>query len=238
MVGCDGVVVVVKVRKVAKSHKYEDGPCDNPGKASCERPRVFDNFLGESIRGDEKNARREAHEKVQIALDKRPRLPPRDELARKRREHYEKRRGEYFKHGRVIAYICVPETSRFQYTISMSFRRKIQNVRPSVRAILILLREEFSFRVLAISAVATLLLAYILQISRTELLFVILTIGGMLSVEALNTAIEEVCDHVTPEEHARIGKIKDIGSGAAFIMWCAALIVGLIIFVPYLVALI
>lgn len=120
----------------------------------------------------------------------------------------------------------------------MSFRKKAQNVRPSVRAIFMLLREEFSFKILTISAIATLILSFILKISQTELLFVILTIGGMLSVEALNTAIEEICDHVTPEEHERIGKIKDIASGAAFIMWCAALVVGLIIFVPYILPLI
>src|SRR3989338_8363962 len=113
----------------------------------------------------------------------------------------------------------------------MSFRKKVQNVRPSVRAILLLWREEFSFRILTLCAIATLILSFLLQISRTDFLLVVLTIGAMLSVEALNTAIEEICDHVTPEQHARIGKIKDIGSGAAFIMWCAALIVGLIIFV-------
>lgn len=120
----------------------------------------------------------------------------------------------------------------------MSFRKKAQNIRPSVRAILILWREEFSFRILALCAIATLVFSFILQISRAEFLIVILTIGAMLAIEALNTAIEEICDHVTPEEHAHIGKIKDIASGAAFIMWCAALIAGLVIFVPYVLALV
>ena len=120
----------------------------------------------------------------------------------------------------------------------MSFRKKVQNVRPSVRAILLLWREEFSFRILTLCAIATLILSFLLQISRTDFLLVVLTIGAMLSVEALNTAIEEICDHVTPEQHARIGKIKDIASGAAFIMWCAALLAGLTIFTPYVLRLI
>lgn len=119
----------------------------------------------------------------------------------------------------------------------MSLKKKLQNVRPSIRALIILWQEEFSFRILTISALLTLLLSYLFHISRTEFLFVVLTIGGMLSIEALNTAIEEICDHVTPEEHARIGKIKDIASGAAFIMWCAALVVGVVIFAPYILAL-
>ena len=117
----------------------------------------------------------------------------------------------------------------------MSFRKKVQNIRPSWRAIVLLWREEYSFRILALSAVGTLLASYILRISRFELLVVILTIGAMLATEALNTAIEEICDHVTPEQHHRIAKIKDVASGAAFMMWCAALVIGLIIFVPYLI---
>lgn len=119
----------------------------------------------------------------------------------------------------------------------MSLAKKIRNIRPSVRAVLILWQEEFSFRLLAIFGFATLLLSFALQISSIEFLIIVLTIGILLAVEALNTALEELCDHVTPEHHSQIGKIKDIGSGAAFIMCCAALVIGLIIFIPRLVTL-
>ena len=125
-----------------------------------------------------------------------------------------------------------------RYTRRMSFRKKLQNVRPSVRAIMMLLREEFSFRLLVICGTATLLLAYFVQVSRTEFLIIVLTIGAMLAVEALNTAIEELCDHVTPEEHLQIGIIKDIASGASLLILCAALIIGLLIFIPYLTPLV
>ena len=119
----------------------------------------------------------------------------------------------------------------------MSFRRKIQNIRPSWNAILLLWQEEFSFRVLVVCAAVTVAASYVLEISRMEFLIVILTIGGILAIEALNTGIEEICDHVTPEQHATIAKIKDIGSGAVFIMYCAAAIIGLVIFIPYFIAL-
>lgn len=36
----------------------------------------------------------------------------------------------------------------------------------------------------------------------------------LLAVELLNTAIEKLCDHVTPEHHPQIGIIKDLGSAA------------------------
>ncbi len=101
-----------------------------------------------------------------------------------------------------------------------------------MRALFILWKEEFSFRVLSILGAATLLLSYFLEVSRTEFIFIVLTIGAVLAVEALNTGIEEICDHVTPEEHPHIGKIKDIASGASLIVICAALVIGLTIFIP------
>jgi len=47
----------------------------------------------------------------------------------------------------------------------------------------------------------------------------------VLAVEFLNTAIEKLSDHVTPEQHRDIGRIKDFGSSAVF---CALALAGLV----------
>ena len=54
----------------------------------------------------------------------------------------------------------------------------------------------------------------------------------VLAVELLNTAIEKLADHVTPEQHPEIGTIKDFGSAAVFcalaltaLVWFAAIAV-------------
>ena len=52
----------------------------------------------------------------------------------------------------------------------------------------------------------------------------------LLAVEALNTAIEKICDLITLEEHPEIKKIKDLGAAAVFII---VLAIGLI-FLRYL----
>jgi len=56
------------------------------------------------------------------------------------------------------------------------------------------------------------------------------TLIGLIIVELLNTAIEKLSDHVTPEHSHAIKIVKDLGSAAvfmalviAFITWCAAL---------------
>ena len=39
----------------------------------------------------------------------------------------------------------------------------------------------------------------------------------LLALESINTALEEICDHVTPEYHPRIKKIKDLGGASVLI---------------------
>ena len=113
-------------------------------------------------------------------------------------------------------------------------RRKLGNVRPSWRAVVMLWREEFSFRLQTIFGAIVIICSFLLDISRIEFLIVLLFIGAVLAVEALNTAIEELCDHVTPEEHPHIGKVKDLGSGASLIIGGFAIVVGLFIFIPHI----
>lgn len=47
----------------------------------------------------------------------------------------------------------------------------------------------------------------------------------LLAVEILNTAVEKLSDHVTPDWHESIGYIKDLGSAAVF---CLLTVAGLV----------
>lgn len=53
----------------------------------------------------------------------------------------------------------------------------------------------------------------------------------VLSVELLNTGLEKLCDHVTPENNSQIKAVKDMGSAAvlcaiavAVLVWLTALL--------------
>jgi diacylglycerol kinase (ATP) len=54
------------------------------------------------------------------------------------------------------------------------------------------------------------------------------TILIVLAVEFLNTGIEKLSDHVTPEHHNQIGRVKDFGSAAVFCGLCLAGLVWLV----------
>lgn len=63
----------------------------------------------------------------------------------------------------------------------------------------------------------------------------IILMGGVWITEALNTAIERLCDHVTPEQHPAIGRIKDISAAAVLMAAIVAVAAGLCIFVPAII---
>ena len=45
----------------------------------------------------------------------------------------------------------------------------------------------------------------------------IASLALMLAAELLNTAIEALCDHLTPVRHPKIGLVKDLASAGAFV---------------------
>ena len=70
-----------------------------------------------------------------------------------------------------------------------------------------------------------------------ELAIIIVVIGLVISMELINTSIEYVVDMAMPEVHPLAKLSKDIAAGAVLITTIVALIVGLIIFLPKIIAL-
>lgn len=82
--------------------------------------------------------------------------------------------------------------------------------------------------------ILTTIAGFYFDISKTEWLIQTLCIGLVLATEGLNTAIEKVADFVHPDYHKKIGFIKDIAAGAVFFAALTAIVIGMIIYVPYL----
>ncbi len=71
-------------------------------------------------------------------------------------------------------------------------------------------------------------------INSTEWCLVFLSIGLVLGLELINTAIEELVNLVMPDIHPQAGKVKDIAAGAVLIASVMAVVVGVLIFRKYL----
>ncbi len=68
------------------------------------------------------------------------------------------------------------------------------------------------------------------ELSRGEWAALLLTCGAVLSLEAVNTAIERLCDKLSPEQDPKIGAVKDIAAGAVLISAIVAAAVGVCLF--------
>ena len=86
-------------------------------------------------------------------------------------------------------------------------------------------------------AIHVVLCGLIFRISGFEWAILALTIGLVISCELINTAIEAVVDLITEEYHPLAKIAKDCGSASTCVATFMALIVNLIIFVPYFLAL-
>lgn len=78
------------------------------------------------------------------------------------------------------------------------------------------------------------LVAFIFKISLIEWALIVLCIGLVLTAELFNTAFEKLLDFIHPDTNPKIGLIKDISAGAVLVMAIAALLVGMVIFIPKL----
>jgi diacylglycerol kinase (ATP) len=92
-------------------------------------------------------------------------------------------------------------------------------------------------RVQAAAGVAALGLAAFLRLSRGEWAILTLTIALVLTLEAINSAIEATVDLVTSEYHPLAKVAKDLAAGAVWLMALASVAIGAILFGPRLLAL-
>ncbi|MFE4523525.1 diacylglycerol kinase family protein [Cytobacillus firmus] len=69
-------------------------------------------------------------------------------------------------------------------------------------------------------------------ISRLEWMIILLAIGGMFSLELLNTAIERAVDLSTEDYHPLAKQAKDIAAGAVLVFAIISVIIGGVIFLP------
>lgn len=121
------------------------------------------------------------------------------------------------------------ESSKF------SIKNRLKSFSYAFHGIKVLLKTEHNTWIYILITIVVIILGFILNITKYEWLFVIFAIGLVFALEGVNSAIERLADYVSPEKQEKIKIIKDLSASSVLIAAITAFIIGLLIFIPYLV---
>ncbi len=99
-------------------------------------------------------------------------------------------------------------------------------------------QTEQSFRIQVIAGAIVVFLTFVLPLAVWELVLVLLLVALVLILELINSVFERLVDSFRPRLHPVVGEIKDIMAATVLIASIFAAIIGIIIFGPYLIALV
>ncbi len=116
-----------------------------------------------------------------------------------------------------------------------SMRAQVKSFTYAFNGIKEFIINEHNARIHLTATIAVIIASLIFRISAHEAMMVAIAIGMVWISEMFNTCIEKIMDFITIVKHPEIKLIKDIAAGAVLVSSFAALIIGLIIFIPKII---
>lgn len=98
------------------------------------------------------------------------------------------------------------------------------------------LKEEQNMKIHIAIMILVIIFGILLKISKIEWIICIALFGIVISMELINTAIENTVDLITKERNEQAKIAKDVAAGAVLVSAIASAIIGLIIFVPKVIS--
>lgn len=114
-----------------------------------------------------------------------------------------------------------------------SLKKRALSFRYALRGIFILVRSEHNAWIHMVMTILVIAGACFFSVSKLDWIFLILAMGLVWIAEALNTAIEVLCNRVSQEHDRLIQKTKDVAAGGVFIAAITAACIGIFVFYPY-----
>lgn len=110
----------------------------------------------------------------------------------------------------------------------------IKNVSFAGAGIKYFFKNERNGRIQGIIALIVIVAGFIAGLSRLEWCIILICIAMVLGLEMINTSLERVGDMLSVEYHPMVKIIKDVAAGSVLWVTIFSVIIGAIIFLPYL----
>lgn len=119
--------------------------------------------------------------------------------------------------------------------MSMEVKKVVKSFGYARKGIAYVFKNERNFRIHCLLAFFVIMLSFFLHISVFEFFVVLIMSCVVMVLEMINSALEKCTDIVKPRLSYQVEIVKDIMAGAVAVASLFALIIGIFIFIPYLI---
>ncbi len=116
----------------------------------------------------------------------------------------------------------------------MKHNKSTIGVKEALWGLLYTLKTQTNFKIQVFSSLGVFGLATVFNVTLFEWLILLTIVALVLIAEVINTALEATVDLIVSDHNPIARIVKDTAAGAVLLASFFALIVGLLIFVPYL----
>lgn len=102
------------------------------------------------------------------------------------------------------------------------------------RGLLVAFRTEQSFRIQVAVGIVIIAAMFVIPLSTVERFLILVAMGAVLVLELINSMVERLVDLLRPRLDPAVADIKDIMAASVLLASGFALVLGLLIFLPYL----
>jgi len=117
----------------------------------------------------------------------------------------------------------------------ISLKKMVNSFKNAFSGLRVAILQEQTFKIQAFIAIFVLLLSFYFKVSKIDFLILFLVMILVLSLELINSQIERILDYLNQEFDEKIKIIKDLSAAAVLLAVLGSLIIGLLIFLPYII---
>ena len=113
-------------------------------------------------------------------------------------------------------------------------KERLQSFRYAITGIGFMLRTQHNARIHLAATVIVLVTSAVVRISVADWRWIVVALALVWVAEAFNTALEHLCNVVSPSYSLAVKHAKDVAAAAVLLNAIAALCIGVLTFTPYL----
>ncbi len=118
--------------------------------------------------------------------------------------------------------------------LGIDFKKLIQSFRVGFLGIKIIFQREQVFKIMLFIAILVVIAMIYFDLSLIQKIVLLTLIFFVLMLELINSAIERVLDFVCPDINHKVKEIKDIMAGLVLFACFGTVLLGILIFLPYI----